>query len=79
MARRGIHGAPLVTLTNVPSATSDIRTVLAFHADGHILRNAYQGNRSVLAGWKQWAIVPIWGMGNMVEWYKSKGFQESEG
>lgn len=79
MARKGSNGAVLITLSRTrphPSApTQDYTEVFTFHTNGHILRNAKLDRRSI-QGWKQWAIVPIDGMGSVVQWMRMKGWEE---
>jgi hypothetical protein len=62
MARKYANGPILWTLE---------KDALLFniHANGHILQ------RRATGGYRQWAIVPLWGIGNVVDWLIDAGFE----
>lgn len=65
MASKYKNGDVLVTLRKT---TEGLHHTLNVHENGHILAKRPYG------GWRQWAIVPVWGLGNVVEYIKSKGY-----
>ena len=45
--------------------------VLNFHENGHILQR-------VTDGWRQWAIVPRYGMGSLADYLESRGWERQD-
>ena len=67
MARKYTNGAILVTLFQPTSGD-----ILNVHANGHILQKRVHGS-----GWRQWAIIPIWGLGSVVSFLLDRGYNAS--
>ena len=68
MARKNANGPVLVTLVFNLKTSGQAR--LSVHGNGHILQKRQTG------GWRQWAIVPLWGLGSVVDWLKKRGWRE---